>query len=221
MILGMIYEPKIALLIHIWDDPRGLTRIFQQESTWNFDAIFIFDGKFSMYKGKQEFEDLEVFNVVEDWAKTKPDTDIFYTYFEDNTEAQKRNKGFWFAGKHDIVWAVVCDSDEYPEWDREAFLEECKYLDTEKLSCFPVNLHHYTHTGKSPRLFYKPSNIYIIQEENKLSHSSIYNGTTGKEITQEISGKEAIKSLRLYHDRELQSKARTKAMDEYARVINH
>lgn len=217
----MIYEPKLALLIHIWDDPRGLTRIFEQKSTWDFDSIFIFDGKFSMYEGRQEFPDLEVFNITSDWAKTEPNTEMYYIYTEDITEAEKRSKGFWFAGRKEVDWAVVCDSDEYPEMDRVSFLEELKLLPTEDYSCYGVPFHHYEDVSVRPRLFYKPENHYLLQYENKLSHSNIYNAISKKEVTTEISLHDPVEYLRLYHNKSLRSKVRKAGMDVYRRIPNH
>lgn len=221
MISEMTYVPKIGLAIVIWDDPRGLTRIFEQSSVWDFDAIFIFDGKFSMYKGKQEFPDLEVYRIVEDWAKTKPDTQVYYTYISDHTEAEKRNQAFWFVGKKNMDWVVICDSDEYVIWDKQKFLYEIQTLETNKYSCFGINLDHFGHIGKRPRLFFKPFQHFLVQHEDKPSHSTIYSTLSGTEVVDEIKHTEPLESIKLYHDKTLRSKAKLDEMDKYRKIKNH
>jgi len=216
----MTYVPKIGLAITIWDDPRGLTRIFEQKSVWDFDVIFILDGKWSTYKGKQQFPDLEVYRIVEDWARTKPDTQMYYTYINDSTEAEKRNKGFWFIGKKDVEWVVWLDSDEYVIWDKKDFLKELKTL-PKQYSCFPINLHHYAHIGKRPRLFHKPSQHYLVQHKDRLSHSTIYSTLSNSEVTQEMTHTQPLKSIKLYHDKTLRTKERLAAMDKYRKIKNH
>jgi len=216
----MTYVPKIGLAIIIWDDPRGLTRIFEQPSVWDFDSIFIFDGKWSMYKGKQQFPDLEVYRITEDWAKTKPDTQMYYTHISDHTEAEKRNQAFWFAAKKEVDWLVWCDSDEYVIWNKEKFLKEIQTLE-DKYSCFGITLNHFGQIGKRPRLFRKPSQHYLVQYPNKLSHSSIYSTLSASEVTTEISQTQPLKSIELYHDKTLRSKERIASMDIYHRIKNH
>lgn len=217
----MTYVPKIGLAIIIWDDPRGLTRIFEQCSVWDFDSIFIFDGKFSMFKGKPEFPKLEVYRIVEDWARTKPDTQVYYTHISDHTEAEKRNKAFWFSAKKGADWLVFCDSDEYVIWDKVKFLKDIQTLETNKYSCFPINFYHYELKAKRARLFYKPSQHYLLQHDDKPSHSCIYSTLSNSEVIAEMNYSKPLESINLYHDKSHRSKQRETDMDKYARIKNH
>ena len=66
--LGM--RETLALMCTCWDDPRGIMRMFEQETIEDFDMLYFFDGKFSDWEGVPEFPVNETRDIVTDFGAT-------------------------------------------------------------------------------------------------------------------------------------------------------
>jgi len=212
----MIFDPKVALAINVWDDPRGMTRIFQNKSTWDFDYIFIFDGKWSNYPGDAEFPEHEVFNVVDDWAK-ETDVKLFYSWVEGMKQTQKRDYGFRTMGKVGVDWVLWCDSDEIPTYNKLDFMDEIVNLEVIGLQCFAIYHNYEGMIKRRPRLFKNPESIHM-----RKNHTEFYSDLReGGDISDDIHQTDyTVESMTLLHEKSLLTRRRIKNTSLYRKDAN-
>ena len=206
----MILEDRILLLIVIWDDPRGLMRILEQDTVKQFDGIMVIDGKFKGWEGDPEFNEDECKNIITDWAETCK-VPCWYESTEGRTESQKRNFAFFKAYKTGFTWCLVCDSDEIPWFNKDMFDEEAQNLRRTDLGCFSVILNNYGLIQRRPRLFRLREQPYLIN-----NHSEIMSTVDGRDMADDLTKlKYDIQSIELLHNKEFYSKYRFKSRNKY------
>jgi hypothetical protein len=197
-------------------------RILEQETIKDFDFICFFDGKFRQWEGEHEFSEDETHNIVKDYGDTTDDVNIYYEYVEGKTEAEKRNFMFYRAHQIGMDWAFVVDSDEIPYINRESWNQESELLFKSDFGCHSVLLNNYDIIQRRPRLFNMKEKPYMVQHENEPSHSKIYSGIDGRDLTEDIN-KTAydVGSISLIHDKEFHSKLRWDARKRFGSIGNH
>lgn len=221
--MQLSYNQTIGLICNVWDDPRGIMRMLEQESILDFDYLCFFDGKFSNWEGNAEFPEKEVFNIVDDFATKYADLiNTFYEYVSDKTEAEKRNHSFFRAAQIGMDWALICDADEIPKLDKHLWNEEKSQLANVSFGCHSVMLNNYNIIQRRPRLFNMREKPYLIQHEENTSHNHIYSSIDGRDMAVDITKTTYnVKSISLTHDKEFYSKYRFECRNNFAKVHNH
>jgi len=213
-------KETIGLLCCCWDDPRGIMRMFEQETIKEFDYLCFFDGKFKQWEGVEEFPESETHNIVKDYGDTNDDVNVYYEYVDGKTEAEKRNHMFYRAYQIGMDWGLVVDSDEIPFISKHAWNKERHTL--KKYGCYSIILNNYNLIQRRSRLFNMNEQPYLLQNENTLSHHKIFSSLDGRDMTQDITKtKYNINSIKLWHDKGFHSKERWYFRHKFSKVKNH
>jgi hypothetical protein len=211
----------LGLICCTWDDPRGIMRMFEQDTIHDFDYLCFFDGKFEQWQGVEEFPVSETHDIVKDFGDTN-DVNVYYELVEGKTEAEKRN--YMFARAYDIGmdWGLVVDSDEIPYINKHEWNKERPSLSDSEFGCHSVILNNYNLIQRRPRLFNMREKPYLLQNESSLSHDHVYSSRDGRDMTVDITKtKYDVKSITLEHDKEFHSKYRWNWRHEFAKIKNH
>ena len=217
----MSNREELGLLCCTWDDPRGIMRMFEQDTIEDFDFLLFFDGKFSQWEGNIEFPANETHDIVKDFGDTH-DVSTYYEYVEGKTEAEKRNHMFKRSMDIGIDWAIMVDSDEIPYINKHEWNIERDLLKYSEFGCHSVLLDNYGIQQRKPRLFNMKDEPYLIQHPTESSHNNIYSSLDGRNITDDISKTSFdCTSIRLEHDKEFHSNYRWNYRHKFANVKNH
>ena len=212
---------ELGLLCCTWDDPRGIMRMFEQDTIEDFDYLCFFDGKFSQWEGEAEFPESETHSIVRDFGDTH-DVNIYYELVEGKTEAEKRNHMFTRAYHIGMDWGLVVDSDEIPFIDKHLWNQERDFLKDSQFGCHSVVLDNYNLIQRRPRLFNMREQPYLLQNPDSLSHNHIYSSIDGRDMAVDITKTSFdVKSITLQHDKEFHSKYRWEYRHKFAKVKNH
>lgn len=206
----------IGLLCCTWDDPRGIMRMFEQETIKDFDYICFFDGKFVDWVGDNEFPEAETHDIVKDYGDSTEEVNVYYEYVDGKTETEKRNFMFYRAHQIGMNWALVVDSDEIPYINKHEWNKERKILSKSSFGCHGILLDDYNIIERKPRLFNMKEKPYMIQHENELSHLNVYSSYDGRNLIEDINKtKYDVESINIIHDKELQSDKRFESRKKY------
>jgi len=214
-------KEELGLICCCWDDPRGIMRMFEQETIEDFDYLCFFDGKFSQWEGVEEFPVSETHDIVKDFGDTH-DVNVYYELVEGKTEAEKRNFMFYRAHQIGFDWALVVDSDEIPWIDKHEWNQERALLSKSSFGCHSVVLDNYNIRQRRPRLFNMKEMPYLLQDQEKLSHNKIYSSLDGRDMAEDITKTTYdLTSITLTHDKEFHSKYRWNYRHKFSSVKNH
>ena len=213
---------ELGLICCTWDDPRGIMRMFEQETIQDFDYLCFFDGKFTQWEGVEEFPVSETHDIIKDYGDSTEDVNVYYELVEGKTEAEKRNHMFYRAHQIGMDWCIVVDSDEIPQINKHEWNQERNLLDKSSFGCHSVILDNYNIRQRRPRLFNMKEQPYMLQHETALSHNKIYSGLDGRDITEDINKTTYdVKSIYLTHDKEFHSKYRWDYRHKFSHIKNH
>jgi len=217
------YNQTIGLICNVWDDPRGVMRILSQDSILDFDFLCFFDGKFSNWEGKPEFNDDEVHKVVADFGEKYQDmVSTIYENVQGKTEAEKRNHSFYISKQLGFDWGLVVDADEIPYLDKHKWNEEKDLLKDSSFGCHAVNFNNHGQLQRRPRLYNMRESPYLIQHPDKTSHNHIYSSIDGRDLPVDVTKTTyTVESIKLEHNKEFYSKYRFECRNKFATISNH
>jgi hypothetical protein len=160
---------QIAVAINYWDDPKGLIKILTNDKVYDYVAKFyVIDGR---YEGRNDEPESHPDYLI-DLEK------IYSKIHVVNMDGKKKRNMYWkLAQAHKMDYVIVCDSDEYIDFDVPKLESSLRTIDERPEKCYPVMQHMEGITTMSrPRLFKAPFTFRHLQseKENTISHGSLY-----------------------------------------------
>ena len=210
---------QIAVAINYWDDPKGLIKILTNDKVYDYVAKFyVIDGRYEGRNDEPESHPDYLIDLEKIYSK------IHVVNMDGKKQIEKRNMYWKLAQAHKMDYVIVCDSDEYIDFDVPKLESSLRTIDERPEKCYPVMQHMEGITTMSrPRLFKAPFTFRHKQSEkdNTISHGSLYDKDDTEIINQmymwfkdhpkrqvNSDNQSGVDGIQMWHNKEFRSKER-------------
>lgn len=210
---------KIAVGINYWDDPKGLIKILTNDTVYDYvEKFYVIDGR---YEGRSDEAENHL-DYLKDLQQIY--SKIHIVDMEGAKQIEKRNFYWRLAEIDEMDYMIVCDSDEYLDFDIQKLESSLRTIVTRKEKCFPIMCDaEGIATMSRPRLFKGPFTFKHLQstKENTISHGSLYEADGTEIINQmyawfkdhpkrKVNGTDqsGVDGITMWHDKTFRSRAR-------------
>ena len=210
---------KISIGINYWDDPKGLVKILTNDSVYDYVyKIYVIDGRYEGRSDEPQNHQDYLKDLQEIYSK------LHIVDMDGKKQIDKRNTYWRLAQIDDVDFMIVCDSDEYINFDVPKMESSLRTLLDRPEKCYPVMQHQQDIiTMSRPRLFKGPFTFRHLQneKENTISHGSLYE-KDGTEIINQMymwfkdhpkrqinsDNQSGVEGIEMWHNKEFRSKER-------------
>ena len=210
---------KISIGINYWDDPEGLVKILTNDSVYDYvEKFYVIDGRYEGRNDEQQTHQDYLKDLQQIYSK------LHVVDMDGKKQIDKRNFYWRLAEIDEMDFMIVCDSDEYIEFDIPKLESSLRTIITRKEKCYPVMQDmEGIATMCRPRLFKAPFTFRHLQstKENTISHGSLYE-KDGTEIINQMyawfkdhpkrqvnsDNQLGVEGIRMWHNKQFRSRER-------------
>ncbi len=210
---------RVGVGINYWDDPKGLIKILTNDSVYDYvERIYVIDGRYEGRLDNAESHMDYLADLSEIYSK------LHVVSMDGSKQIAKRNKYWELAQVDEMDYMIVCDSDEYMDFDVPKLIGSLRTLDARPEKCYPIMQHMEGIAVMSrPRLFKGPFTFRHLQSEkdDTISHGSLYE-KDGTEVINQMyawfkdhpkrqvnsDDQSGIDGIKMWHDKTFRSKDR-------------